>query len=313
MREGNKPNVCAPSKYDRKNNTCFSTEDLIEIVKAYNLYISKSKLDPQSIKTFGSADLIAIKPDKKYLLLELKKRFDNVCSDQLCWTRQSFMNYIEKEVKNKINDNTFRPPGPVDSVQWLSTTDINKIMKQYENVYPDFEFIGAVPLDCNDLSFCYLSKIDYDALLNDKIKRVGTIFNLDKHGEPGSHWVSLFIDISDGEVNYCDSNGMKPMKNINSVINYFSKYYLEKTGKKCTIKINSNPYQKDGSECGVYSCNFIIRRLSGENFENVVKNPLTFPQINSCRNVYFQPKNNTVFQSKVESGQLKIHPKCDPK
>lgn len=296
-------NVCAPNKFDPKNRTCFSTEQLLEMAKAYNRYISKSKLHPTD-KKFEKVPIINIKNDKAYLLKELLRRFSTVCGDnQVCLTKQNFMNEVVKEMRDDIETKTFKPHGPEEATEWLSTLDINNILAMYEGVYPDFQFLGAVPLDCNNVSYCSLYKLDFDECLNNGKKRVAVVFNLDKHGEPGSHWMALFIDISKGEIYFCDSVGRKPMENISEIIEKFKKYVKNKTGKNAIHKYNPNSYQKDGSECGIYSCNFIIRMLSGENFDSVIKNSLDFEQINSCRNSYFQNKPS----------KYKPHAKCDPK
>ena len=34
-----------------------------------------------------------------------------------------------------------------DRFRWLSTTDIEKVLKQYEKKYPDFKNIGPTPID----------------------------------------------------------------------------------------------------------------------------------------------------------------------
>jgi hypothetical protein len=297
-------NVCAPHKYDRENNTCFTLDQLVEMASAYNRYLTKNKLNPNPKPHFENAKLIDIKSNKKYLLLEFKKRFEKICNnDEICLTRQAFMNHIVKEMKEDIINNTFRPKGPNDPKEWLSTYDINNIMAQYEKIYPKFGYFGAVPLNCNELTFCSLYKLDFDQYAKNGTEQFGIIFNLDRHGEAGSHWVAMFIDIINGEIYFCDSNGKPPIDNILSIIKQFTDYYKNKTGKNATYQYNTVPYQKDSSECGIYSCNFLIRKLAGETFDEIVNNPLSFQEINSCRNVYFR---NT-------SSKFPAHSKCDPK
>jgi len=286
-----KNNTCAPGKYDKTNKTCFSLEQLIAMAKAYNRYNSTVRLSPKSNVNINDSALIEVKKNKAYLLQELYKRFDTVCgNDEFCLTQQEFMNELVKEMFNDITLNTFRPIGPDDHKEWLSTQNINEIMQQYEQIYPDFKFLGAVPLDCNELSYCSLHKLNFNEYLKKNIKQLGIIFNHDKHGQHGSHWVALYINISNGHIYFCDSMGNEPIDNINKIINDFKNFYEKKTGKLPIYKINTKSYQKDGSECGVYACNFLIRLLAGEKFDNIVNNYLTFTQINSCRNVYFNNK-----------------------
>ncbi|XWV26159.1 putative thiol protease [Tupanvirus soda lake] len=296
-------NTCAPTRYDKENDTCFTMEQLLEMAAAYNRYLTKSKLNPNKTQNFGDANLINIKKDKKYLLLELVKRFEKVCDgDQYCLTQQSFMNEIVKEMREDIINNTFRSYGPDDPKEWLSTTDINNIMMQYENIYKKFKFFGAVPLNCNELSFCSLYKLDFDNYYKNDVHQVAVVFNLDKYGKPGSHWVALYIDIAKGEIYFCDSNGKQPTENIAHIINQFIEFHKKRTGKNAIFKYNNIPYQKDSSECGVYSCNFIIRKLAGETFDDIINNPLSFQDINSCRNIYFRNKPS----------KFNPHSKCDP-
>lgn len=297
-------NICAPNKYDKKNQTCFQIEQLIEMAGAYNRYLAKNKLNPAINRTHGGAELIVIKSDKPYLLQEIKKRFETVCdnNDEVCITQQSFMNEIEKEMRYDIVSNTFRPLGPTKSNEWLSTVDIDNIMYQYENIYPDFKFYGAVPLDCNELNFCSLYKINFDNLQKKHINKLGIIFNMDRHGQPGSHWVALYIDISNGKIYYCNSTGHAPIDNIRSIIEQFTQYYKNKTGKNAVYDYNKKSYQRDSSECGVYSCNFLIRMLAGEDFDHIINTALSFKEINSCRNSYFR---NTPSKYNPDS-------KCDP-
>lgn len=297
-------NICAPGRYDKENNTCFSLEQLIEMASAYNRFITINKLSPiKKLSGIDNQELIEIKKDKKYLLNEFKKRFSKCGNDDFCLTKQKFMNEIVKEMRDDIQNNTFRPMGPTQPTQWLSTIDINRIMSQYEEVYPDFKFLGAVPSDCAKFSFCSLHNVNFDQYNTNNISKLGVIFNLDKYGEPGSHWVSLYIDIVKGEIYYCDSTGKPPLEDMKLFIDHFINYYLQKTGKEAIYKYNNIPYQKDNSECGIYSCNFLIRKLNGETFENIIKNSLTFEQINSCRNVYFRNKISNA----------KLHFQCDPK
>ncbi len=273
------------------------------MAKAYNRHITKTNLDPTQQNIFKTK-LINIVSDKSKLLSELNDRFRSVCSgSEMCLTRQDFMNEIvHKEMYEDILHETFRSVGPKDPREWLATPDIDELMHKYEVVYPEFKFLGAVPSDCDKLDFCILNEFDFDAYLSKNITKLGIIFNHDIHGDPGSHWVSMFINIANGEVYYVDSVGKDPIGRIGEIIDKFRTHYKNRTGKSITYKKNKIPYQTDSSECGVYSCNFLIRLLYGETFEHIVKNALDFEEINSCRNIYFSNRPS----------KYKIHKLCDP-
>jgi hypothetical protein len=207
-------------------------------------------------------------------------------------------------VKPELNEkNITRREGPKKSTDWLSTTHINNIFKYYQTVFPDFIFLGAVPQDCYQYEACNLHNTQFDKLLNDGKSKVGIVFNLDNHRGGGSHWVALWLNLISGQSYYCDSVGNKPLQDSQEFIDSFCSWYKRKYGKPCDKKVNTIKYQKDGSECGVYSCNFIIRMLNGEeSFDEIIKNNLDFKGINSCRDVYFSNKT-----SKYEPGPI-----CDP-
>jgi hypothetical protein len=280
---------CAPGKYNAHTDSCLSDDDILTMVKAYNLHITKTNLSPRQSRL--NADIIAIdmSVDPNKMLAELKSRFDSIChGDEICLSEQAFMNQIVTSAYSTLI-NKYRPIGP-DNNEWLWETHIDEIMKQYHDVYPDFRFLGAVGLDCDERDFCVLSKFSFADLDKAGAKRIGIVFNLGKYGTGGSHWTAAYGDLNKGTIYYCDSAGKPPKANMNNFINLFKDYYETTYGKKSIYAHNNNPYQKDKSECGVYSCNFIIRILRGESFEDIVSNPLNFDQISSCRNAYFRNK-----------------------
>mgnify|MGYP006897233767 CR=1 FL=1 len=69
--------------------------------------------------------------------------------------------FVTKLHDPEIKDNTFRPKGPQGKFEWLSTVDINKVMEQYHHSHPDFKFLGAVPIDFDDLPVLGIKKIDF--------------------------------------------------------------------------------------------------------------------------------------------------------
>ena len=50
-----------------------------------------------------------------------------------------------------LSESSFRPDMPntwsSNPNTWLSTIDINKVMEQYEEAYPKFQYLGANPID----------------------------------------------------------------------------------------------------------------------------------------------------------------------
>lgn len=267
------------------DGTCFTIEQLTKLAKGYN---STVKEDDKKIE---------IKNDKKYLLKELVDKLPKTCKDQLCILKEKYVNNIDNF---DILYNTFRPKGPTYKFKWLSTSNINQIMIQYQEDpnYKDFIFLGAVPLDFQEINIpINFKKNGFNTFLNnlynDNIKKIGIVFNLDKHYEPGSHWVASYADIEKNQVYFFDSYGKKPEKEIYQYITKIMDWIINKKNiqkKEIDYRHNTVRHQFKNSECGVYSCNFIIRLLKGETFENITSNITLDDKINTCRQKYFRFK-----------------------
>ena len=86
--------------------------------------------------------------------------------------------------------------------EWLTNHDINNVLNQYEYEYDLFEFVGPSFINFNDKlgNSCVdneVCNLNLQEQIDDGKQRIGIIFNLDRHDQPGSHWVSLFIDVKD--------------------------------------------------------------------------------------------------------------------
>ena len=301
----NEDRKCAPSK-QYSGDSCFTIESLTRMCNAYNNKILKNNF---------KGELIQITDNKRHLVSQLTKRLENVCDDQICWLKQDFIRELND---NEINEHTFRPEGPQGRFTWLNTTNINEIMAQYEEKYPDFKFFGAVPIDFDKLNYLGIRNLDFDNFCNkDKKQRLGIVYNFDEHWQSGSHWVAMFADLKKNQIYYFDSYGTRPKKQIRIFVNRIAKWcynrnilnnenniensitehsfmnpnksnYIEE--KLQDIKFNINRHQYKNSECGVYSINFILRLLKGETFENICNNITSDDDVNKCRDVYFRFK-----------------------
>jgi hypothetical protein len=267
---------CSPSKKQHDYiSTCFNSEELISLVQAYNNYIKQNELCyyKKCIKPLP----IDIRNDDMYLYEELKKRLSIFCKSEFCWTNLDFIkNISDKKLKRSILYYTFKPKPLSSKTAWLSNFDINDIMNQYEDLYKsEFKFLGAQPSD-----FSKIVKINWNNLK--KYKYVGIIFNTDIHSKPGQHWLAIFIDNNSKKVEYFDSLGKMPNKHILSFLKHFKTY---------DFIFNKRIHQKGGSNCGVYSCYFIIERLNGKSFIDINSKLISDKTMTHLRKVLFRPKN----------------------
>ena len=295
---------CAPSK-NFKDGSCFSLKSLKAIAENYN---KKAK------------DKISITDNKNELVTSLEKKLSDKCNEQTCWLRLDFVKAMNDQ---DILENTFRPEGPEKKYEWLSTTDINDVVSQYQAKYKDFLFLGAVPADFEELPVLGINNLNFNELEKEGKTKIGMVINLDEHDKGGSHWVGLFADLKKGGVYYFDSFAKKPSKRTRKFINkivkhiYKSKYkndikindvisklknkskesFENTTDKtlnnlnKLDIRYNTKQHQFNNSECGVYSINFVVRLVGGESFEEITNNIKKDDEMNKCRQEYFRNNN----------------------
>jgi len=252
---------CSP----RTNNsfTCFNKNALLNIIKSwnnnyYNDKISYSKYD-------GTSQLWS----------KLDKKFKKVCNEEYCWVEQKFVDKNNTDIKK-----SFRPKRPKkwkeNKNEWLTTSDIEKVLKQYQNKYDKFVFIGPVPIDF-DKEFgpgqCVINElcnINLKRLLQKGKTKIGIVFNLDPHDKPGSHWVSFFADFDKNGLYYFDSYGISEPNEVRILMERL-KEQAKGLNKDMTIKVNNTRHQFKNSECGIYSINFIVKLLEGMSYDDYIR------------------------------------------
>ena len=287
-------NKCAPGK-KLDQGSCFTIKDLENIIDEYN------RIHPNTSKPSKSYD--------KHGLLNTVNKFmkdDYNCNDndQICWVESKLLKDNENETLNLIANETFRPPAPKGKRQWLSTTDINRVMLQYEDKFKDFKFFGAVPRDFAKLPQLEISNIDIKKLVSRGKTRLGMVINLDTSEMNGSHWVALYSDLKKNQIYFFDSFAEPPNKEFTVLVRKILNYMYCKMNnvdvkldnfscrvikcKKYDIQYNKKQHQFKNSECGVYSMNFIIRLLNGESFKSIEADIMKDDDMLQCRGIYFR-------------------------
>ena len=222
------------------------------------------------------------------MLSEFNKRLGDKCTSQKCWTEQSFVSNMKKIARDELKKYTFRPDGPTGKFEWLNTININEVMEQYEKKNTEFKFLGAVPIDFDEFERFGIKNLDYTKLIKEGKHKIGVVFNLDEHDQPGSHWVSLFSDLKEGKVYFFDSYGIRPERRIRTLMRRLANFSQTGLGiSDIKVDYNKTRHQYENSECGVYSINFITRMLRGDSFEEICDNKVADKKVNKCRNVYF--------------------------
>ena len=251
---------CSPMVKDKTpvKDSCLPEDILLKIKNSYN----EHHIDNPIKKT-----------DFNEIWQELKQNLD--CNKEDCWLKE----LNDKQMRKNIDKMIFAPDQPPEwkhnPDEWLSNYDILDVLKQYEKTYKNFKFIGPTPIDFDsrpiDMSgYCVweeLCNFSLKELLDDNKRQIGIIFNLDKHDQDGSHWVSLFIDLDDKFIFYFDSAGDIVPNEISVLIDRIIKQGKELDNQIIfDYKKENKPleHQRGNTECGMYSLYFIITMLSGE-------------------------------------------------
>lgn len=257
---------CSPtrSKNFELHKTCYTHNELVAFAHDWNA-LGKGKLisNPQKMSV-------------KRLYKELNERYSKEagCENEVCWIRQS------PSMSRNILD-VFRPLRSdkwTKQREWLSTTDINNVMQQYAPLHPDFKFLGVFPVDFAQTinGSCIVSSMCNFNVKNLKAAgktRFGMVINLDKHDQPGSHWVAVFCCINTTDPKYgafyFDSGGVPPEpidgtkeNPIMDFLKSLKQQVIDMHGPdhktKFWVRYNTEQKQYKNTECGMFSLLFNI-------------------------------------------------------
>jgi hypothetical protein len=285
------PDICNPAVVQNKKGksiSCFDFDSLVKIVNGWNQQHPDDTVKIPKIKN---------ESNKKKLWKEIDRRLKGKCTSEWCWIEQEFV----KRVGSKELESNFRPKMPrswkKNPYEWLSSVDIQSVMEQYEEKYPEFYFIGPVPIDFDyreNMGQCVVNElcnISITDLLKKNTTKVGIIFNLDKHDQPGSHWIAFFMDIKEHTICFFDSYGHEPPNEIKVLIDRLQKQASElppPDNFEFTYNCNKTRHQYEHSECGVYSIYFVIQLLEKKKtFAQLEQSRIPDEFVNKKRKYFF--------------------------
>ena len=268
---------CSPNKkFDYNINTCYESDDLIDIAKAYNKF-RKSVCVKNSCIKFNKIETTLSKKD---LYKEIQNRLQGI--QEYEWIQLEFIKNLDKNTIEKLHYFTFKPQPIKSKKTWFNTDNIDEILQQYQLTVKEkygensFRYLGAQPAD-----IYRLQKFDLNELQN-KYKCVSIVFNTDTHLKPGKHWISCFIDNVTKTVEYFDSLGHDPNKYIREFLKHFEKNY--------SFKINKIAFQDKSNLCGLYAVWFIINKLEGKSFKEIQNLNISDTKMYKYLNTVFRPK-----------------------
>jgi len=272
---------CSPALKRRAGETCLPPMALERLRRIWNKMHPEHKIVVSGTRKQGKhADLWPRLRDA------MRKHYK--CDTEYCAVKK-MKGLSDKEKAPLLS--YFRPEKPAEwdkkPTLWLDSLNIEDVMKQYEAAEPTFQFIGPVPIDFDtkqSFGSCIvdeLCKLDLNSVNRKGITKIGIVFNLDKHDEPGSHWVCAFIDIDAKAAYYFDSYGYEPEEEIVRLLERCKQQGCNK------IYYNDIRHQRKGSECGMYCLYVIICLLRGKSFYTICKDIIDDDNMNVFRDILY--------------------------
>jgi hypothetical protein len=273
-------NRCAPN-VEFVDGSCLTIAQLSVLADEYNRHSSNQIPINKKFETLHPREY------KIYLLFELQERLG---FDQTDWINKKYFKGLPQDFFDTVAEHTFLPNGPNGKFEWLSNFDIDAKMAQYMEKYPDFKWLGAIPVDFEEYAeqFKGLNFAELEAIGK---HRFGMVINMDKHDQSGSHWVSLIFDLKKGQIYYIDSVGTPPPELVSAFMKKVEKYIKGKGGN-ITVDLRHNDIQnqKGNSECGIYSIRSILvwlKKGDAYDFDKFKNKVVSDKNVHKCRPLYF--------------------------
>lgn len=306
--------------------SCLTPRVLYQIRDEYN---KDHASDPIRVGSSSSSS-----KDLNALWYELRERLssERKCSKEDCWLKE----IDNQKLRKQIDDHLFAPDHPPEwnknPTEWLSNFDIEAVIEDYVEKYADepdrkFKYLATSAINygekpagkhgkCVEESLCHFHlKTDVE---KHHYQYFGAIFNLDRHDQPGSHWVSFLISVPSHTIYYFDS-AASAGKVKNTDKNFDQIKLMPKEVKELvhevkrqgatlqppvnfTFKMNPKAHQKSTTECGMYSLYFLIHMLNNERstWRRIEHDNIPDKVLMACRKTFF----NTADASSSSKGGL---------
>lgn len=322
---------CSPKRFAqfKRYGTCFTVAELRTLATSYNRAIKRStgplartlligkKNSPVDLEYAGTLDE---SQERDYLQHALRQRLRGV--QEHAWA--DLLLHPDSKVYEVVQA-ALRPRLPASwlekSHQWLSTLDIEAVMFQYEEAYPDFKFLGVFPIDFDvrrdsDGGHCIADEmclLTVAQLAKRGITQFAAVINMDEHDQPGSHWVAVYGCLDPESINF----GMHYFDSVANPtpeqIQVFMKRVAAQMARHAHVQVwevpltrNDVQLQFKSSECGIFTMYFTACCVSKSIPVKQVWQAMAQDElIHMLRGVFYRPPPG-VTMIKVEHAHAKV-------
>jgi hypothetical protein len=287
---------------DSKNITCFDLDFLHHITNNINKIIHETPIP--ILDNINEQYQKIIEAIEKYGILKLNEEINNTQNGSGNQKKRRSSKKIIKESdllkltscpKYSKYSKYFAPKAPKDwktkKREPLDTLQILNACKQFEQAYPDFQFLDVTPRNYKDyVNGDYVSReiatFNPEEYMKQGKQRFGMVMNTDTHNNDGEHWVCSFVDCRDTKwrgIYYYDSYALHP---DGEFLDLFRDISSKMGGMR--VMFNSRRHQRKNSECGMFCIHFINSMLQNNSkFDHVTRDMPNDDEINEKRSQYF--------------------------
>jgi len=283
-----KLSACAPGN-NEPSFSCYSKDALIKVIEHWN-----NNNNTNNRIYFNNRET------KEVLWNKIDDKLQHQCEAEFCWSQ---LQTYPKQLRTEL-ESYFKPVMPKKWLshhkEWLNTLDLENVLNQYERKHKDFKSFGAVPIDFDykhndgECVIDELCNLNISDLMNKGKTKMSVIFNLDKHNQPGSHWIAMYADFNTGDINYFDSYGYDAPKEVCTLMKRIKKQLVD-LNSRANIRVSKLRHQYKDSECGMYCLYFIISQLEGKTFSDLTKKQIPDDKMESNRDIYFVKYSNSKY------------------
>lgn len=266
-----------------------STSICSELISDDNGTFCISKNMINKIKEFNKDnDLKTEKKQSDELISDAAKLIGVKNCDKCVISSSKFVEFMkknggEKSILSELIEK-FKPEGPRDSKEWLSSSNIDEVLDQWMKL-----FTGFYNYRYNTIDFygCGGSLAREDILvLSKSFTHLACVVNTDTSRGPGKHWVCLFVDIPGKSVEFFNSSGSAPLKSITLWMTDMAKKISAES-----VVVSKFRHQFSSSECGVYCLFYIRKRLEGIPYKFFSNNIIKDDDMIKFRKNLFSPED----------------------
>ncbi len=203
------------------------------------------------------------------------------CTNEKCVLESSIVK--TRDTKQIIDDNidsNIKPSGPRNNTSWLSNDNIESAFDMYKESHPEFVYYPCSLMDF-DTETPEMERTTILDQLRNGYRVIACILNTATK-PPGEHWVTFLVDCRNRNrytIEYFNSTGHKPPKPVVKLMQKTEEYlneWIKERGYQTVVEqfVNTKSHQNSNTECGMYSCYYVLARLEDISIEKFKENPI---------------------------------------